>query len=108
MLLTLSLSTDAPEVSPALTGLFDSPLGGTLQLQCNYQGVPPATQVTWQHNTTILQGSDPDIAIEFDDDSTTLTRANLPEDGGGVYACSVTNVVGTGTATIRVRVQCES
>ena len=91
-----------------VSGIVDSPLGGTLQLSCSYQGIPPPNNVTWRHNDTDLLPSDPDITIEFDDTSTTLTRTNLPANGGGSYVCIATNVVGAGTVTARVRVQCES
>ena len=102
-----SFSTDVDITSSVSMEIVDSPLGRTLQLTCDYQGIPPAVEITWEHNATILQDSDPDITIVADDTNTTLTRSNLPADGGGFYNCSATNVVGTVSHSVRVRVQCE-
>ena len=75
---------------------------------CNYQqGNPTDTQVTWKHNTTLLQASDSDITIELTPTSTTLTRANLPVNGGGFYTCTLTNGIGTTDQALRVTVQCK-
>ena len=89
-----------------MTGLIDVPLGGTLTLSCYYQGVPPPTTQWALNGTVLLENSDSDIEVEFDT-ITTLTRENLPADGGGVYTCTATNIVGSNGADTSVRVLCE-
>ena len=80
---------------------------GTLSLTCTYSGIPPADNITWLHNGTDLDPSDPEIDVEFTATASTLTVTSLEETGGGMYECRPENVVGSNGATTQVRIQCE-
>ena len=76
-------------------------------LSCDYQAIPTPNLIMWSHNGTALMDSDSDITIVSDSTRTMLTRSNLPADGGGEYTCNATNVAGSGSDDIFVRVQCK-
>ena len=83
--------------------LVDVPLGGTLQLSCSILGVPPPDNISWTHNGT----ERPDLTIESNDTSTTLTLDDVEEEDGGVYQCIASNEVGENRDSTTVRIQCE-
>ena len=98
--------TVAPDVTADRQDLVDILLGSTLQLSCTLLGVPPPDSVTWTHNSTTLI-PDPDITILSGVTSTSLSRANVADTGGGQYVCSASNVVGSKSDSTEVRVQRE-
>ena len=99
--------TVAPDVTADRQDLVDVPLGSTLQLTCSLLGVPPPDSVTWTHNGTTLNDADSDITISSDATSTSLSRTNVADTGGGQYECSASNVVGSNSDSTEVRVQRE-
>ena len=72
---------------------------------CTFDGLPTPT-VTWSHNGSILTSGSDDITIATDDSSSTLTIITLTEDDSGVYICMFSNLLGSGTATSVLQVQC--
>ena len=80
---------------------------GMLSLTCTFSGVPPANNITWRHNGTDLDPSDPEIDVDFTATASSLTVTNLGETGGGMYECRAENVVGSNGATTQVRIQRE-
>ena len=97
--------TDAPLVTTAHIGIQFFPLGRTLTLSCDYQGLPPHISTSWNHNGSAVMDSDLDITIISDAIHSVLTRTMIAGDGGGVYSCAATNTVGTGSANISVQIQ---
>ena len=83
------------------------PLGSELQISCSLDGIPPPDTVTWRHNGSVLLTSDPLISIDNSITSTSLTKMDISEDGGGLYECEASNEVGSNAATTTVRVQCK-
>ena len=111
---TLSLSipsSSLPPVAPDVTAdsedLVLVSLGSELQIACSLEGIPPPDTVTWRHNGSVLLTSDPLISIENSTTSTSLTRMDISEDGGGLYECEASNEVGSNAANTTVRVQCK-
>ena len=72
-------------------------LGGTLTLSCVFVGVP-TPMVTWMHNDSVLSASDPEISITTNDNTSQLVRTNIDRNGGGIYRCITTNLLGSATA----------
>ena len=100
-----SLPPVAPDVTADSEDLALVPLGSELQIACFLEGIPPPDTVTWRHNGSVLLTSDPLISIENSTTSTSLTRMDISEDGGGLYECEASNEVGSNAANITVRVQ---
>ena len=73
-------------------------------IRCTFDGLPTPT-VTWSHDGSMLT-NDSDITIATDDSSSTLTIITLTEDDSGFYTCMVSNLLGNGTATSVLQVQC--
>ena len=88
-------------------GNDEAPEGTHHIIQCTFNGVPTPT-VTWSHNNSTLTNGSDDITIATDESSSTLTIITLTEDDSGVYTCMVSNLVGSGTATSVLQVQCAS
>ena len=93
----------APEITADEEGLVKFPLNGTLHLSCSFQSVPAPDSAKWTHNGTQLLST----PVTLTASTTTLTRTNLQANGGGAYACSASNEVGSDTATTFVRIQCK-
>ncbi|CAI8019635.1 Titin [Geodia barretti] len=94
----------APEITADEEGLVKFPLNGTLHLSCSFQSVPAPDSAKWTHNGTQLLST----LVTLTASTTTLTRTNLQANGGGAYACSASNEVGSDTATTFVRIQLPS
>ena len=102
-----SLPPVAPDVTADSEDLVLVPLGSELQISCSLEGIPPPDTVTWRHNGSVLLTSDPLISIDNSATSTSLTRMDISEDGGGLYECEASNEVGSNAANTTVRVQCK-
>ena len=72
---------------------------------CTFDGLPTPT-VTWSHDGSILISGSDDITIATDDSSSTLIIITLTDDDSGVYACMVSNLLGSITSTSVLQVQC--
>ena len=105
--LLYTLPPVAPDVTVDSEDLVLVPLGSELQISCSLEGIPPPDTVTWRHNGSVLLTSDPVISIENSTTSTSLTRMDISEDGGGLYECEASNEVGSNAANTTVGVQCK-
>lgn len=77
--------------------------GNELQLSTCYDGVPPP-EVVWFHNgTKVLESKGPAGVNIFTCND--LHIASLPANGGGLYTCKITNVVGTKEVNYAVQVR---
>ena len=74
-------------------------------IECTFDGLPTPT-VTWSHDGSMLTNSSDDITIATDDSSSTLTIITLTAEDSGDYACMVSNLLGVGTSTSVLQVQC--
>ena len=102
------LSTDRPSVSLAQPGYVNVSLGGTLQISCTYDGVPPPNTVFWKQNlTTINSVFDHTYTVKYNNTATTLIGTHMPAYGGGSYDCVARNVLGESQNRTIVQVFCE-
>ena len=89
------LTIDRPDVLTVQTGRVAVQVEGTAQLSCTYDSVPAPNTVFWRHNLKVIDPqTDSNITVVYNDHMTTLTRANMPADGRGVYECVAGNVLG--------------
>ena len=99
------LITDGPTIPSLSPGNDAAPEGTHHIIRCTFEGLPTPT-VTWSHNDSILTDGSDDITIATDDSSSILTIITLTADDSGVYACIVSNLLGSVTSTSVLQVQC--
>ena len=96
--------TVEPDVTTSVTSPHLSPVNTALILPCNYNAVPPPS-ITWLHEGSPLDASDPRVTITSTTSRSELMRDDLGRGEGGTYTCSATNVVGSSSVNIEVTVQ---
>ena len=103
-----SLYTAAPVIDPISPNTMTVNVGDPLTLSCTSRGSPPDT-FTWRkdNNSTVLQSTNI-TAVDYNRTSAVF-RANYSIDivttsDSGTYTCTVTNPIGSDSATITVKV----
>ena len=99
-----SLYTAAPVINPMPPNTMTVNVGDPLMLSCTSQGSPPDT-FTWRKdggsvlNSTTTQVTYNDNSAVF---RATYSNASVTRSGSGTYTCTVTNPIGSDSATITV------
>ena len=106
------LVTVAPEVSTNILLPTKVDVGGMLELDCSYVGVPVA-DVTWTLNDSVLNSTvNSGISISTmttgSSMTTTLTWTNVPVDAQGTYYCVLVNAAGSGSGSYTIQIASES
>ena len=101
-----SLYTAAPVINPMPPNTMTVNVGDPLTLSCTSRGSPPDTFTWRKDNPTILQSTFNEINYNA---TSAVFRANYSIDNvatsdSGTYTCTVTNPIGSNSATIMVTV----
>ena len=112
MCVCLTFVTVAPEVSTDSLLPTKVDVGGMLELDCSYVGVPVAN-VTWTLNGSVLNSavnSGVSISTMTTGSSmiTTLTWTNVAVDAQGTYYCVLVNAAGSGNGSYTIQTASES
>ena len=112
MCVCLTFVTVAPEVSTNTLLPTNVDVGGMLELDCSYVGVPVA-DVTWTLNGSVLTSTvNSGISISTmptgSSMTTTLTWTNVPVDAQGGYYCVLVNAAGSRNGSYTIQIASES
>ena len=112
MCVCLTFVTVAPEVSTDSLLPTTADVGGMLELDCSYVGVPVA-DVTWTLNSSVLNsavnsGINISNMMTGSSMTTTLTWTNVPVDAQGSYYCVLVNAAGSGNGSYTIQIASES
>ena len=102
-----SLCTAAPVIDPVSPNTMTVNVGDPLTLSCTSRGSPPDA-FTWRKDNGPVVQSTATTPVTYDDNSAVF-RADYSIDSvttsdSGTYTCSVTNPIGSDSATITVNV----
>jgi hypothetical protein len=81
--------------------------GDNLTLSCKYKGIPRPS-ITWLHNNSAMNLTDPGVSVATLDVNSTLTVLDISTAKGGTYRCLAENSLGNDDIVFSATVLSES